>query len=510
MDYRKATGSITVINIFLAGTAFIKDLMFASYLGTTEEADALLTAFFIPDMVSNNLIAAAIGVTAIPVFLSILAGCGEKELWKSVKKTVAGVFLLSLLLAIIFWFIKNSIFGFLGHGFTEKTMGLCINLFILLLPTVLLYPVYRTGTSVLHTHNRFTIPAVAPLLFNLVFLLSIVGAYILKIPKRQGVYTITYFITAAVILMAVLVWNRVFHLQKKTFISAADNTITDYSSPHVLAQISRIFFPYIAILMSIQGVLYIERFLASRLGPGNISAVSYAYRLSQFPVWVFIAAIGTVSLPFMSRSHGSGETAKFKNAVTKVLMLSFVITLPVSIILFFMREPVVSILFERGEFDGRSVHMTAQVLKGYSISIIGQGITYISIRVFLAIKKVLIPLLVCAFSFALITICDFILVNTAGISGLGYGTAIGYSVNFIIFTYIICRKFNLPLKKNLRYITRIVLSSIPLTAACISVSLAWHNINSFMFRLLLAPLAVLTGLLLYFLNLRKIYAAKFK
>lgn len=125
-------------------------------------------------------------------------------------------------------------------------------------------------------------------------------------------------------------------------------------------------------LGSLLGQVYIvvERALASGLAEGSLAALSFADKLRQLPLGLFVAAISTVLFPTLSELSAKGDKRGLEETLSSGLRLVALITVPAAFGLAMLREPIVRLLFERGAFDASSTATTAAVVLYYSIGII--------------------------------------------------------------------------------------------------------------------------------------------
>lgn len=432
--------TVAVLNLLLAVIALLKDIFMAGYMGTTGEADALLLAYSTTDILGNNLFAAAIGTSCIPVFSSLYIDRNKNEFEEGIKVISAFVFAASLLLFFLLLLFKDEIMGALGIGFHGQTLSICIELFIIMLPTLLMYPAAAVGTSAMQVSGRFTIPAAAPLVFNAVYLLPLLSGYILKVPVGTGVYYTGVSITAGVLIMVLMIWYPLY--KRKTKLIDFSHIMRVFRplkfDVNILRKVLGIFAPYILILLLTQGVLYIERYIASGLGEGSIASLNYAYRISQFPVWVFTAAVGTVVYPLIARYIGQGNYEKTRGVIDRALRTVLLVTVPVSLFLLIMRVPVISVLFMRGAFDFSSLRSTSDILFGYCLAIGGQSAAAISLKVLLSSGGMKKAIWAYGVSFVINVCIDLYLTPAVGIAGLGYGAAAGGILNGLL-TYAAVR-----------------------------------------------------------------------
>lgn len=428
-----AVSVVTVINVFLAGIAFLKDLLAAAYLGTTVGADAFWLAFFLPDMIVNNILIIALNSSCVTVF-SRIAADGQDWRIKRAARNIFRVFSIgSVLIFLLMLLLREELVGLLGGGLDKNSMLLCVSLYTIMLPAVLLSPVVGIGSALLHVNRRFTIPALAPVIYNLVFLAGILWIYIKRSEIMTGVYILAAAVLCGTFLMAVLIWVGIKlyvpDSQRQKEVTLADNG--------QVASTVLLFWPYALVLAITQAVFLVERHLGSSLEHGSVAAINYAFRVSQFPLWVFVSAVSIVTMPSMSRLAGLNKRNELNRIFSKALNMVLAVTAPVTIILFILRVPILTILFNRGAFNADSVELTARVLAGYSLGIVFQGFAALGLRACMAIGKMGIAILSFSVSAVVNIGLDFFLVRIYGISGLGYGMMLGSMVNAAIMMYML-------------------------------------------------------------------------
>jgi peptidoglycan biosynthesis protein MviN/MurJ (putative lipid II flippase) len=214
-----------------------------------------------------------------------------------------------------------------------------------------------------------------------------------------------------------------------------------------LRQAAVVFIPYIFILLSTQAVYFVERSLAARLDTGTVAGLNYAFRLSQFPIWVFVTAVSAVMLPALSKLTVLGNKHEIHRVLANSMKQIVLISFPTALCLYILRIPIVVTLFQRGAFDSSSVQITAEILEGYSIMVIGQAVSAIGLRYFLAEGRLGYPIVVFAATAALTILGDFLLVPLIGAKGIGYAAAAGTGLNACLLTAMMLRRTGYPMQR---------------------------------------------------------------
>ena len=425
-SYSKDTVLVILINLVLAVVAFGKDMFLAAYLGTSAEADAFLVSYFVVDTLGNNLLATALGIAGLPV----LAGLKMQGLKQRFNKAVLAMAVFSLLaggiLTLLMWMGREPILDLFGSGLTPATVRLGTSVFSIILPAMVLFPLASVGTSILQVHGRFSLPALGPVVFNAVFLAGLIGLWQATIPPAQGVRWLGMAILAALCTMLITLWLPIFKSGQVRLGRLGWGLSSE------LQAVFRRFLPYLAVIMSTQVTYAVERYLAAGQGIGNVAALNYAFRLVQFPIWVFVAAVSNVMFPAMAKAYSRGENPEFRRLVRKSLGACILVTVPVMLILFLGRRPIVALLFERGAFSAYSVGITATIMGGYTLTIVWQGVSTILLRALLSIGRTGLGTIAAWLAFIVNVGFDFSTVPVIGVSGIGYGAALGAFINALL------------------------------------------------------------------------------
>jgi murein biosynthesis integral membrane protein MurJ len=489
---------ISAINILLAVLAMLKDMFMASYMGTTNKSDAFAVAFFITDMIGNNLLANAAAVSSIPVFTELHLNIKKENIYKGLMFINIIFISITSIMALFIYIFRDAIVGLQANGFSIETKLLCENLIVILLPTIMIYPLVYTGVSYLQVKGKFIVSSLVAVLFNFVFLIGIVYCFILKIPIDKGIYVVSITVLASVLAMLTLVYSNIrkerIHL--KFDVKNQLNMTTD---------LFKLFIPYFLILFVSQLVLYYERYLASQFQAGSVAALNYAYRISQFPIWVFVAAIGTVVFPLMAKHNNKGNIEELNNTFKKAIWWIVILTIPVIVILYILKTPIVTVLFLRGAFDNNSLRITVDILSSYIFAILGQSIIAICMRLFLVRGEMKIPLIIYIFSTVINVVLDYYLTIRIGIKGIGYGAAVSSMINATIMIYM--TKLNLfkYLYKNLAKLLELILANLFIVAICLLGNNFWSifviNYN-LLIKFTFVSIVVLVSAVLYIVNLK--------
>lgn len=430
--FRQPIVAVAIVNAAVALIAFLKDIWLAAYAGTSLYADALTLAFFLPDSIGNNMLAAGISVACVPVFSRLMATEQIGRLSDAVRTVLLWFLAFSLVLMVLGFLLSARLVGYLDGSQSSELAQVTLPLLRLLLPTIVLFIIVAIGSAFLQTQQRFMIPAIAPLLFNFVFLAGVLYCIVQDLAISEGIMIVGISILFGVLIMALAIGWTSLKSSLMLFSAKKSHSFVSTSAFIDLKNMLSLFAPYVTILFCMQAVYLAERFLLTRMDTGAVAALNYAFRLTQLPIWVFVTAVSVVILPSLSRHLALEQNREVSAVMTSAFRSVMLIVLPAMLFLFVLREPVTIALFQRGAFDQQSVMMTSGILEGYSLSILSQAFSLICLRYFLAIRQltgVLTIFIVCS----VVTIgLDIGLIQIAGTKGIGYGAAIGALLNALL------------------------------------------------------------------------------
>ena len=130
----------------------------------------------------------------------------------------------------------------------------------------------------------------------------------------------------------------------------------------------------------------VDRSLASTLVDGSISALNYAHRIDTLVTGIFISAIVTVIFPIFAKEANKEKYDGLKSIVVKGLNVALIITIPATVGLIILANPIIKVAFQRGAYDATATYMTSGALVFYSIGLIGTASRAMLNRVFMLCK----------------------------------------------------------------------------------------------------------------------------
>jgi len=177
---------------------------------------------------------------------------------------------------------------------------------------------------------------------------------------------------------------------------------------------------------------------ASQLGDGPTFWLTVAFRLMQLPLGVFGVALGTVALPLLTRMAASGNTAAFRSELARGMRLAFLMTIPASVGLMVLAEPIISVLYQHGRFGAHETAESAAALRFYAIGLCGYAALKVLVNAFYALDRRKTPMVVSFLAVGLNLLLNWMLTLHLGWGhrGLALSTACVATSNFLILYFL--------------------------------------------------------------------------
>jgi putative peptidoglycan lipid II flippase len=152
--------------------------------------------------------------------------------------------------------------------------------------------------------------------------------------------------------------------------------------------------PAVIAASAVQVNVLINSGFAASLGNGPVSWLNIAFRLMQLPLGIFGVAIGTVTLPLVSKSAALGNTAEFRATLARGMRLAFLLTVPSAIGLAMLASPIISVIYQHGRFTAEMTRQTAGALQYYAIGLVAYAALKVLTPAFYAVGKRNTPMVV--------------------------------------------------------------------------------------------------------------------
>jgi putative peptidoglycan lipid II flippase len=391
---------------------WIRLLVIGSQFGASRELDAYFAAFRIPDAIFQLVVAGALSAALIPVFQSYRARGQDAEAWQLASSVINLVLIalagLSLLMAIF----APLFVPIVAPGFDAPTTELTVRMTRIMLLSPVLIGMGAVVTGILNSHQQFTVPAIAPLLYNL----AIIGAAIFLAPI-MGVEGLA--VGVAIGSMA----HLVVQLPNLAKVGQRYDLTIGLGHPGV-RRVALLMGPRMLGLAAGQLNFLVSTVLASGLPEGSLTAYNYAFQLSQIPVGVVGVSIAVALFPTFSQDAALGRIGEIRRQVANAIRVLVFVAAPLMAIMIVLREPLTSVFYQYGLFSQAATDRTASTLLFFAIGLVGHIVVHVLTRAFYAMQDTRTPVAWAIVAVAVNVPLMVTLVGPMGVEGLALALSI--------------------------------------------------------------------------------------
>lgn len=445
-------GVIMLLTLLGKVLGLLRDILMGAKFGTGMEANAFLAASRIPRNFFDAIFAAAISASFIPVFSACLEQRGKEEAFRLSNAFLTVVSLAMAALTGLGMVLAPQLTGLLASGFTGETAALCTALLRRLFPTVLFTGIAFSFVGILQSLGEFKVPALLSAISNLVILL-----YYLVFCDRFGVWGLCAAFLLGWALQALI---QLPSLRRKGW---------RYRPALRHPELRKVFLLMLPVMAStwVQPLnLTVGTAFATHLNEGSAaSALEYANTLYTIAAGVFVLSIANVFFPEMSRLSARQDQTAFDTRLRETLSSMLFLLVPMSVGLAAVAEPVVRLLYERGEWTPASTALTAGALRWLSLGMLGYGLQIILSRAYYARQEGKLPLVSGLISAGANCLLCALLAPRLGLNGVAIASAVSALVPALVLLLALQRERRLLGRENLRHFGKLLLAAAAMTGA---------------------------------------------
>jgi len=430
---------------------YLRDILIATFLGASIFADAFFVAFRLPNTFRRLFAEGTFNAAFIPSYTS------EKTINKKKGKRFADEVLAILILTLLAVVLIAEIFTpylvyLIAPGFYEypEKFILAVDLTRITFPFLLFISLSSFFSGILNANNKFAAAAAAPIILNITLILSILISYILGLNFTKN---LSYAVTLSGVVQLIFL---IFIVKK-------------YYSPSLEFKrkvSSKVKFFLKKLLPSIfsSGVTQINILVGTIIASFEASAVSYLYyadRIYQINLAIAGIAVGTVSLPALSKAIKKKNILKIFNIQNKSIELSLLFSIPASIGLIIAAEQIVNALFGYGSFSEKNIQMTAKALEYFGYGIPAFALIKVLSNFFFARDNTKTPFYISALIVLINIAISLSFFKEIGFLIIPISTSLSTWLGVLLYIFLLMKKKFLNYKNDfLKNILKIIASSI--------------------------------------------------
>lgn len=497
MSLIKAAATVSSLTLLSRITGVVRDMLIARYFGSSAATDAFYVAFRLPNMLRRLFAEGAFQQAFVPMLSDVKATKSEEEVRSFIDRVFSLLASVLLLVSILGVLIAPALVWLIAGGLAENPEGfdLATEMTRWMFPYIFFMSLVAMSAGVLNTWKHFAIPAFTPVLLNL----SFIAFTLLLTPHLQEPI---FALAAAVIVGGVLQLGIQIPSLKKLGVLPHPVSPLKALKDSAVIRVMKLMIPALFGVGVAQLSLLINTNIASRLGTGSVTWLSFADRLMEFPTALLGVALGSVLLPSLSASFAKNDLVRYNALLDNGLRLVVLLAIPAAAGLGLMAEALVAFLYQGKNFLVFDVHQTSLAVMGYSFGLLGLIAIKILAPAFYARKDIRTPVKVAAVSLVCVQLCNIVFVPLFAHAGLALSVGVGSCINAATLLVILIRRGQYqPIAGWGLWFTRIIVATVAMSAAIIFLQqgVDWAGMQSeWVKRAGLVLLYIIAALIVYF------------
>jgi putative peptidoglycan lipid II flippase len=431
MSLLKSASIVSLLTLASRITGLVRELLIAAAFGASATTDAFNVAFRIPNLLRRLFAEGAFSQAFVPILAESRTRNGDQathDLVNAVGTVLFGVVAIVSVLGVIgtpvvVWVMASGLKE--SGGFDAAVVMTRI-----MFPYIGFMSLVALSAGILNTWSRFAVPAVTPVLLNL----SVIGAAAFMSPlfKAHGIEPVYALAVGVMIGGALQLAVQVPALIKIGMIPRVGLTLAAWRKARAHPGVGRILRQMAPAVLGVsvaQLSLLVNTQIASHLGAGAVSWLTYADRLMEFPTAMLGVALGVVLLPQLSRAQASGDVKQFSSLLDWGLRLVLLLALPSAVALLVFAKPLVAVLYHYGRFNANDVQQTVLALSCYGVGLMGLVGVKVLAPGFYATQDIRTPVRIGITVLAITQGFNVIFVPILGHAGLALSIGLGSLVN---------------------------------------------------------------------------------
>ncbi len=329
-------------------SGFFRTTILAAAFGTTLNTDAYVMASAIPNLLFGSVFQ-GVSVATVPSMTDARAHEEAQDFQRFINQMWTVLVGAAIAMSILGEIFAPQLVDFLALGFHGQERYKTILMSRIMIPSIIFWISSGYLTGILQAGENFFGLTLSPLVVNLVQIFGI-----LVLGHFFSIYGVAWGFTLAIAAQLALL----LPLLRRRGVKLSLSWPLDH--PRVKAML-RLMGPYLLISSTASIELITDRMLASSMATGSISAMNFAFTVSQVPLGVIIAPVITPIYTRLAVLHAGVARERFSALAMRGLRWVLVLTVPVSLVLFILNFPILRVIYERGHFNAYSLTLTSHL-----------------------------------------------------------------------------------------------------------------------------------------------------
>jgi putative peptidoglycan lipid II flippase len=433
----------------------------AGYYGVHGPVSAFTVAFQVPNLVRALFADAALQPAFVPVFTEQLEKGNYREAFRLASTLLLLVTLVLGSITAIFVLLAPVIMPLVAPGFSGEILDLTVSLSRILFPILILLGVSGIVVGILNSYDRFGAFAISPLFWNL----TIIASLIVLVPQFHGQNRIYAYAIGIVVGTVVQLMIPVWDLRHTPF---RFRWSFEWRNPDV-RRVLLLMLPVTISLGLINFNLIINSLFGSLVSDEAPAAIDKAFRIYQLPQGIFSVAIATVLFPTLARFAARGATDDLRATMANGMRQILFVLMPAAAAVLVLSEPMIRLVYERGEFNSSQTTLVATALFWFAFSLPTNGLFLLLTRTFFSLQRPWVPTAIATANLVVTALAALALYHL-GVGGIVAATALATAASVVAQVLILRVVLHgLELGRLLDAAARIVVASAALAAVSYAI-----------------------------------------
>jgi putative peptidoglycan lipid II flippase len=469
----------------------VREIVASSYFGTSGAFSAFTVAFQVPNLVRSLFADSALSAAFVPVFTDLLEKGNRRDAFR-LASTLAAVIVGGLgSITALFIIAAPWLMPLLTD--TPGLDSLATGLSQVLFPIVLLLGLNGLVVGILNAYDHFAVPAIAPLVWNVVIIAVLVATRPL-FDGDEELYAYAIGVLAGTVVQFVMVLPVLrtldFHFSRSI----------DLRDPRLL-RVLTLMLPVTVGLGLINFGQVIDSTIGFTVSESAPRAIDAAFRIYMLPQGMFSVAVATVLFPALSRFVSRGDLDGLRSLLATGMRGVFLLLIPCAALTLVLAEPITRLVYERGAFGDSSTDEVSTALLWFSFSLPFSGVNLLLTRTFFSLQRPWLVTRLSGITLVINVAVSIALANAFGIAGIVIGTVVSTFAMTVMQTRLLREELHgrLEAGRTLQAIARMLVAAAALSAVSYAV---WWALDDLLGRSLPAQivsvgLGVVAGLATY-------------
>ena len=380
----RAAGTVMIAIIFGQLASLVNRILVANAFPAAE-VDAFFSANRVSETLFTLIAAGALGSAFLPTFTGLLVKDEQASAWRLASSLINLVTLILSLAALLASIFAPQIVRYLlapGLSRDPEIFALTVELLRIQSFSAVLFGIGGLVISILNAHQVFFVPQITAAMYQLG---QIFGVLVLA--RWMGIYGLAWGVVIGAGLFLLVQLPSLFRLNGEFSFSLG---LGDPNAVRVLQLMG----PRVFGAAIVQLNFWVNNNLGSRMADGSIQSLTYGFTLMVMAQAAIAQSVAIAAMPTFSAQHALGKLDEMRSSLASALRGMLLLALPASVGLILLARPIVSLLFERGEFNATIAEMTAWALVWYAAGLVGHSMMEVLTRAFYARQDTKTPVLI--------------------------------------------------------------------------------------------------------------------